>query len=539
MFNSLKNFLNVSILSKIYLPLKIRILIIIILPVILYPLIIIYFNKYQDILIRSEFEAIERQGLTFSKVIGMAEDLYGFIEKNKISGYGLQALLPLENENQILNARLYNLEGKLIANSDDGIYSPKVDIKKLPSVKKKFNFDVIFNNFLSNLSEIISQPMDLSEFKQGFIEDLNGTPPEIKEALDGNVYRILRLDKSGNLILYVALPIRNIRVIRGAVLISSTSGKIEQELINLEKELFETLGLILLATIALGIYLVKSITNPIIKLSRLADYITKNKMVKLDKLPILPNNKDEIGNLSRSFSTMIKELQIRVDHIASFAADVAHEIKNPLTSMRSAAETLLKLKSSSDQKKLINIIHKDVERINRLISDISLSSKVDAELSRIEFKSINIYKLLKTLVEIRRSTLSYNIKFISNKQTLKIRGNEDKIAQVIDNIINNSFSFTNKNGKMNIELRSENKNILLIFDDNGPGFPSTAIKKVFDRFYTERPINEEFGKHSGLGLSISKQIVEAHDGKIYVENLFDNRNKVVGARVIIVFKKIK
>ena len=172
MIKNIKNYIG-----KIYIPLKIRILIIIVLPVIMYPLIIIYFNKYQDILIRSEFEAIERQGLTFSKVIGMAEDLYGFIEKNKISGLGLQKLLPLENKNHHLHARLYNLDGALIADSMEGIYIPKVDIKKLPSVKEEFNFEKFVNNFISKLSKIVSQPIDLSKYNTNFIENYQKTPP--------------------------------------------------------------------------------------------------------------------------------------------------------------------------------------------------------------------------------------------------------------------------------------------------------------------------------------------------------------------------
>ena len=449
---------------------------------ILYPLIIIYFNKYQEILIRSEFEAIERHGLTFSKVIGMAEDLYGLIEKNKISGKGLQRLLPLENKNQTLNARLYNLEGQLIANSDVDNFSTKVDIKKLPLVQDKMEFDNLIDNFLSRISKIVSQPIDLSKFNNGLIQNYDDTPPEIKEALNGNISRILRVDKNGNLILYVALPIKKLRVIRGAVLISSSSEKIEQELIKLEKELFETLGLILLATLGLGIYLVRSITNPIIRLAKLADYITENKIVKLDKLPKFPVYKDEIGTLSRSFATMVKELQIRVDHIASFAADVAHELKNPLTSLRSASETLVKLRNQSDKRKIMNIILKDVDRIDRLISDISLSSRLDAELARIELKSVNIYKLLKTLIDIRSTSLNYNIKFQYEFKNILIEGNEEKIAQVIDNIIDNAFSFSNDNGRMDIKLKLENNKVLIFFDDNGPGFPTLGVNKVFDRF---------------------------------------------------------
>ena len=525
---------NIRLFKKIYFPLKIRILVIIVLPVILYPLIIIYFNKYQDILINSEFEAIERQGLTFSKAIGMAENQYGLIEKNKISGFGLQTLLPFQDKNYKLHARLYNVEGKLIADSNEGIFNSKVEISKLPLVKKKFELEEYINKFVTKLSKIVSQPIDFSKFDNHVIENFKNSPPEIDEALNGKVTKVLRKDKTGNLILFVALPIKNLRVIRGAVLISSSSDRIEHELLDLEKELFKTLGIILLATLGLGVYLVKSITNPIIKLAKYADYITENKTVRLDKIPDFPFYKDEIGDLSNSFSKMIKEIQIRVDHIANFGADVAHELKNPLTSLRSASETLIKIKNKGDQEKLINIIQKDIERINRLISDISLSSKLDAELSRIKFKRININKLIETLIEVRRVSLGYKFKFKSKFKDLYIQGNENKIVQVLDNLIDNAFSFSPKKKPIEVELKLKNKKVYIIIEDQGKGFPENALPKVFNRFYTERPETEEFGKHSGLGLSISKQIIEAHNGEILVENRINAKNNVFGARVIII-----
>ena len=525
---------NIRLFKKIYFPLKIRILVIIVLPVILYPLIIIYFNKYQDILINSEFEAIERQGLTFSKAIGMAENQYGLIEKNKISGFGLQTLLPFQDKNYKLHARLYNVEGKLIADSNEGIFNSKVEISKLPLVKKKFELEEYINKFVTKLSKIVSQPIDFSKFDNHVIENFKNSPPEIDEALNGKVTKVLRKDKTGNLILFVALPIKNLRVIRGAVLISSSSDRIEHELLDLEKELFKTLGIILLATLGLGVYLVKSITNPIIKLAKYADYITENKTVRLDKISDFPIYKDEIGDLSNSFSKMIKEIQIRVDHIANFGADVAHELKNPLTSLRSASETLIKIKNKGDQEKLINIIQKDIERINRLISDISLSSKLDAELSRIKFKRININKLIETLVEVRRVSLGYKFKFKSKFKDLYIQGNENKIVQVLDNLIDNAFSFSPKKKPIEVELKLKNKKVYIIIEDQGKGFPENALPKVFNRFYTERPETEEFGKHSGLGLSISKQIIEAHNGEILVENRINAKNNVFGARVTII-----
>ena len=292
------------------------------------------------------------------------------------------------------------------------------------------------------------------------IENFKNSPPEIDEALNGKVTKVLRKDKTGNLILFVALPIKNLRVIRGAVLMSSSSDRIEHELLDLEKELFKTLGIILLATLGLGVYLVKSITNPIIKLAKYADYITENKTVRLDKISDFPIYKDEIGDLSNSFSKMIKEIQIRVDHIANFGADVAHELKNPLTSLRSASETLIKIKNKGDQEKLINIIQKDIERINRLISDISLSSKLDAELSRIKFKRININKLIETLIEVRRVSLGYKFKFKSKFKDLYIQGNENKIVQVLDNLIDNAFSFSPKKKPIEVELKLKNKKFI-------------------------------------------------------------------------------
>ncbi len=521
-----------KITKKFYFSLKTRILVIIILPVIFYPLAIIYFNKFQEFLIISEFEAIERQGLTFSKTIGLLDDHYALIEKNNISGITLQTLLPYDNKSYQLQARLYDLEGNLIADSNIG----KVKIKKLPFVKE---YDETFlKNLISFLSEFISKPIDLSIYKNEKINNFDFAPPEINEALNGMKVRVLRRDQSGDLVLFVALPVKKLKLIRGAVLISSSSKKIKEELINLESELFKILVIILFATFALGIYLARSITNPIIKLAKLADFITLNKILKLEKLPDLPFRRDEIGDLAKSFSSMIKELQNRVDHIANFAADVAHELKNPLTSLRSATETYTKLNKKDEQEQLLEIIQKDVERIDRLINDISLSSRLDAELIRMEFRTINLSDLVRTLIKIRKTSLRYKIEVIHKKPDLFVQGDETKLAQVLDNIINNSYSFSRKNGKILLTLKEISNKIYVIIEDEGSGFPNSAIKKVFNRFYTERPTSEEFGKHSGLGLSISKQIIEAHQGSIFAENRLDKKRKVIGARIVIILKKL-
>ena len=210
----MKNFFK-----NFFLPLKVRILLIIIFPVIFYPFIILYFNKYQEILINSEFLAMERQGTTFAKAIGMAEDQYGLIEKNKISGVALQTLLTSGDQNFQLKATLYNTNGSLIADSDTRFFSSKVEISKLPVFKEDRDFNKVFTNIVSSLSKIISQPIDLKKYNQNFENDEIKTI-SIKNALNGKVSRFVTVDNFKNLKLNVALPVKSLKVIRGVTVIS-------------------------------------------------------------------------------------------------------------------------------------------------------------------------------------------------------------------------------------------------------------------------------------------------------------------------------
>jgi len=522
--------------KNFFLPLKVRILIIIIFPVIFYPFIILYFNKYQEILINSEFLAMERQGTTFAKAIGMAEDQYGLIEKNKISGVALQTLLTSGDQNFQLKATLYNTNGNLIADSDTRFFSSKVEISKLPVFKEDRDFNKVFTSIVSSLSKIISQPIDLKKYNQNFEND-EIKMISIKNALNGKVSRFVTIDNFKNLKLNVALPVKSLKVIRGVAIISSSGNKIENELLDLEIELFKTLGIILIVTILLAAYLIRSITNPIIKLANLADYISKNKIIRSKKLFEIPKYNDEIGKLTKSFETMISEIEKRVNDIESFAADVAHELKNPLTSLRSASETFIQAKNKKDQRQMIEIMFKDIDRIDRLITDISFSSRLDADLVRTKFENIDLFKLLENYISIRATKLKYKIIHDQNETDIQLIGNSNKLVQVFDNLIDNSLSIIGKNCRINIRVFSKGKKIFILFEDNGPGFPKNAINKIFDRFYTDRINQKEFGKHSGLGLSISKQIISAHNGDIFAENIINDDKKIIGARVNIILNK--
>lgn len=481
---------------------------------------------------------MERQGSTFAKAIGIAENQYGLIENNVISGAALKSLLTSNDKSFELKATLFNKKGEMVADSDSRYFSSKVEINQLPIIEEKNNFETIFINFVRKISKIISQPINLMKYNNNNLDNNEQLKISIKQALNGKIFRFITKDDLNNLKLNVSLPIKSLKVIRGAVIISSSGSKIEKEILNLEIELFKTLGIILIVTILLAIYLIRSITNPIIKLSNVADQISKNKLKNSNKLLEIPKYNDEIGKLSNSFETMISEFQKRVNHIESFAADVAHELKNPLTSLRSASETFIKTKNKVDQKKMVNIMLEDIERIDRLIRDISFSSKLDADLVRVKFNTIEINKLLSDYLFIRSTNLNCKIDLHQSNINLKVRGSANKLVQVFDNILDNSISMIEKNCKINIKILHDKDKVIIKFDDNGPGFPNSSINKVFDRFYTDRIDKNEFGKHSGLGLSISKQIISAHEGNIYVENIMNSSNIKIGARVNIILNKI-
>ena len=528
----------INFFNNLYLPLRTRILVIILLPVLLYPIIIIYFNKYQDILIRSEFAAIERQGLTLTKALALAENEYSLIQRNQVSSPALQSLIPKVKYGSNIRARLFDMYGNLIADTKTSMkYTPFVKVSPLPSVKNTWSFERYLTSFVSLFSNLISRPLDLPLYKENIKFKFNDFP-EVAIALKGRNNKMLRQDKSGKLLLSVAIPIKNIRMVRGAVLLSVSGEKIEQELVDLETELFKAFGLILLATLSLAFYFGRSITNPIIKLAKEADKISEDKMLKAFNLTELKSRKDEIGNLAKSFFEMTRELQSRIDHIAEFVADVAHELKNPISSMRSASETIGKIKNVKEQKQLIKVIQNDVERVDRLINDISAASRLDAELSRIEMTKINITDLLSTLIDIRSTTINCDINLIKEVHNCYIWGNKNRIAQVFDNLIQNAASFSNNNCRIDVRLEENLDKIIIFVEDNGPGFSEFGLNKIFDRFYTERPKNEKFGNHSGLGLSISKQILEAHGGTIEAFNRLNQKNNCVGASVKIVFNSL-
>jgi len=277
-------------------------------------------------------------------------------------------------------------------------------------------------------------------------------------------------------------------------------------------------------TVLLSLYLAGTIARPVKKLAEAATLV-RDGGNRQHAIPDLSKRKDEIGALSSALRDMTDGLWLRMDATEQFAADVSHEIKNPLTSLRSAVETVARIEDPEQQKQLVGIIKDDVSRLDRLISDISDASRLDAELSRAETETVSLTTLLETLADITNSDGKPGaprvVIDLARDDDLKITGLEGRIAQVFRNLIGNAASFSPAGGKIFIRAHrdgGDGKSICVEVEDQGPGIPKGKEDAIFSRFYSERPEAEKFGTHSGLGLSISKQIVEAHHGRISASN---------------------
>jgi two-component system sensor histidine kinase ChvG len=366
--------------------------------------------------------------------------------------------------------------------------------------------------------------------------------PEVGRALNGQNASMVRINDRGDVIVSVAVPVQRFRAVRGALMLSTQGADIDD---MVEAERLAIVKVFLIAAgvmVLLSILLAGTIAEPVRHLADAAERVRRRIRSRVE-IPDFTRRRDEIGHLSGTLRDMTRALYSRIEAIESFAADVAHELKNPLTSLRSAVETLPLAKSDESRTRLLNIIQHDVKRLDRLISDISDASRLDAELQRQEAVPVDVAKLLNTLVtvgnEVKRDDgVKVTIKFEGGgTRAFQVPGHDSRLGQVVDNLIDNARSFSPPGGTVRITCRRLKNSIEIFVDDDGPGVRPDALEKVFERFYTDRP-HQGFGQNSGLGLSISKQIVEAHGGGIWVENrpgpaAPDGTSTAAGARFIV------
>jgi two-component system sensor histidine kinase ChvG len=293
--------------------------------------------------------------------------------------------------------------------------------------------------------------------------------------------------------------------------------------------------------IVLSMLLAGTIAGPVRRLAEGAERVRRRIRTRVE-IPDFTRRKDEIGHLSGALRDMTGALYSRIEAIESFAADVAHELRNPLTSLRSAVETLPMAKTDANRKRLLDVIEHDVKRLDRLISDISDASRLDAELQRQEVATVELAKLLDALVaaanEIHTDDVKVKLTFEGGApRDFQVPGHDSRLGQVVSNLVDNARSFSPPGASVRITCRRLKNEIEILVDDDGPGIRPEALDRIFERFYTDRP-EQGFGQNSGLGLSITKQIVEAHGGSIRVENRMGfahpgELSRVLGARFIV------
>jgi two-component system sensor histidine kinase ChvG len=522
---------------------------------------ILYLSQFRAGLIDARVESLVVQGEIIAGAIASSAtaDSYGtYIDRDRLlelqpgENFGDDGITGLEfsiNPERVApvlrrlisptktRARIYDPNGYLILDSRN-LYIPgevlRLDLPP-PNEKKPNVFKRNWNAFRSWLGY-----GDLPVYRElgaGAGKDY----PEVAQALDGakSAYMV-RVTERGQVIVSVAVPVQRFRAVRGALLLSTQGGDINQAVEAERLQIVKLFGILLVVMVMLSILLARGIANPVKRLAESAERV-RHRIRSRVEFPDLTARRDEIGDLSGAIRDMTNALYSRIEAIERFAADVAHELKNPLTSLRSAVETLPLAKSPDSQKRLLEVIQHDVRRLDRLISDISDASRLDAELQRGEMAPVDLTKLLNTVVGVQNERGPDDAPRVSitfeggGPLAFVVPGHDSRLGQIITNLIDNARSFAPLDSTVRVTCRKLRDEIEIVVDDDGPGINPDAFDKIFERFYTDRP-HQNFGQNSGLGLSISKQIIEAHQGRLWAENRTavtaadGEEPKVLGAR---------
>jgi two-component system, OmpR family, sensor histidine kinase ChvG len=416
-------------------------------------------------------------------------------------------------------ARIYNRDGALILDSD--MFYSRGQVLRYDLPPPNAAKPDLLTRFWRDLMTRFRR-YDLPLYQD--IGGENGKAyPEVTAALAGTSVPIVRVNDKGELVVSVAVPIQRMRAVLGVLLLSTRGGDIDN-IVAAERWGIVRVSLFAAAvTVVLSIILANTIAGPVQRLAGAAERVRHSVKARAE-IPDFTSRRDEIGHLSGAIRDMTNSLYNRIDAIESFAADVAHELKNPLTSLRSATETLPLAKTEEAKQRLQEIIQHDVRRLDRLISDISDASRLDAELAREDLVSVDMAELLRTTVSLfndihrdDRPEVLLDIAYSPAAKPYVVNGHDSRLGQVIVNLLENAISFSPPGGEVGVFAKRVGKEVEIAIEDEGPGIPEENVERIFERFYTDRP-QEYFGQNSGLGLNISRQIISAHRGKIWAEN---------------------
>jgi two-component system, OmpR family, sensor histidine kinase ChvG len=351
---------------------------------------------------------------------------------------------------------------------------------------------------------------------------------EVRVALQGEERSMLLLNKKGEQIVSMALPIRRFKNVQGVLLLSTLPGQIDKILREERTVILVLATIALLASVVTSLLLARTVAGPMRRLSAAADQVSRN-IAAPQQLPELADRTDEVGQMAGAFQAMTAALYKRIEASEKFAADVAHELKNPLTAARSTAESLGFAKTDEERDQLIEQIQMELKRLNRLITDVSNASRLDAELARKEMRTIDVATMLRNVVMIFRDIIGGDSRRIELSIAPEpysgayfIVGDEGRLGQVLTNLFDNAISFSPEGGTVTVRARTSGPFVEILVEDQGPGIPDDRLEIVFDRFYSDRPATDQSrGKNSGLGLSISREIAHSHGGQIVAENRYE------------------
>jgi two-component system sensor histidine kinase ChvG len=480
-------------------------------------------NELRSGLVNARIDSLTTQGQLIAKVINELATSQGDTEPTLDAAAASQILQVLFIQHS-QRARLFDAQGKVLA--DSFVVADRVDWKVLPPARKPGQ-----NNDGGRLA-----PREAAKAEKARAALVD----EVAQAVrSGRAVTGMRVSEDGERVVSVSIPIQRVQAVLGVLTLEA--GGVDEIISAERKALLPFIVVAMIAIVISSVLLHRLIAVPVLRLARAADHV-RLQGARAISLPDLSERRDEVGDLSRSLEDMTHSLSERMDAIERFAADVAHEIKNPLTSIRSAIETLDLVSDPAARARLLAILQNDVNRLDRLVTDISNASRLDAELSREHPKVVDLSRLLTEIAGLYEAQLRpgeapgsvrVGLRIADPSPPSTILGRETPIGQVFRNLVDNARSFSPADGEVRIQLARTRGHLLVMVEDDGPGIPPDNLETIFERFYTSRPKGRAFGGNSGLGLSIARQIVEAHGGTIRAENRMDIAGGIAGARFVV------
>jgi two-component system sensor histidine kinase ChvG len=525
--------------SRRYSPLTMRILLLNIVPVALLALGAVYLSDYEDELIDTELASLLVQGEMVAAGIGEIAVVGGETTINRLDADAARQLLSRLVHPTGVRARLFSETGELLGDSAVLSEVGRIHVTQLPPLETPPEAPLPKRRMGEVVGDWITRQLSHTNHYPTYVDRSSPTVrdfPEAASALRGFNASAVRMMSDGRLLLSAAVPVLRYKQVLGALILTRDNRAIAASLREVRYDMLTIAVCALGITVLLSLYLASTITQPIVRLARAADDVRLARENR-PEIPSLGKRGDEIGDLNDALRSMTDALWQRLNAIESFAADVAHELKNPLTSLRSAIEVAARTDlEPSRRAKLMAIVIDDINRLNRLISDISDASRLDAELMRGEVKPVDLKAMLDDMVHhyIAAAAAKAGVEVelrISANPPFAAHGHDGRYGQVVRNVIDNALSFSPRGTKLVIELTREPRNgpFVITIDDEGPGIPEDNLESIFQRFYSERP-PEHFGQNSGLGLSICRQIMETYGGAISASNRRAADGRRIGAR---------